>query len=40
MQIRARCGTGDVGDFSRMSIEELRAYVYGEEIPPKGETKH
>jgi hypothetical protein len=28
--------TGDAGDFSRMSDEELRAYVYGEEFPPKG----
>jgi hypothetical protein len=31
--------TGDAGDFSRMSTEELRAYVYGEKLPPKGETK-
>jgi hypothetical protein len=31
--------TGDAGEFSRMSTEELRAYVNGE-IPPKGETKH
>jgi hypothetical protein len=31
--------TGDAGDFSRMSIEELRAYV-NEVLPPKGETKH
>jgi hypothetical protein len=31
--------TGDAGDFSRMTTEELRAYVNGE-IPPKGETKH
>jgi hypothetical protein len=29
--------SGDVGDFSRMSTEELRAYVYGDdELPPKG----
>jgi hypothetical protein len=32
--------TGDVGEFERMSTEELRAYVYGEKLPPKGETKH
>jgi hypothetical protein len=32
--------TGDAGDFSRMSDEELRAYVNGEKLPPKGETKH
>ena len=32
--------TGDAGEFSRMSDEELRAYVYGEKLPPKGETKH
>jgi hypothetical protein len=32
--------TGDAGDFSRMSDEELRAYVNGEVLPPKGETKH
>jgi hypothetical protein len=26
-----------VGDFARMSTEELRAYVYGDdELPPKG----
>jgi hypothetical protein len=31
--------TGDAGEFSRMSTEELRAYVYGE-LPPKTETKH
>jgi hypothetical protein len=29
--------SGDAGDFSRMSTEELRAYVYGDdELPPKG----
>jgi hypothetical protein len=29
--------SGDVGDFTRMSDEELRAYVYGDdELPPKG----
>jgi hypothetical protein len=32
--------TGDAGDFSRMSDEELCAYVNGEKLPPKGETKH
>jgi hypothetical protein len=32
--------TGDVGEFERMSKEELRAHVYGEKLPPKGETKH
>jgi hypothetical protein len=28
--------SGDAGDFSRMTIEELRAYAYGDELPPKG----
>jgi hypothetical protein len=29
--------TGDAGEFSRMSDEELRAFVYGgDELPPKG----
>jgi hypothetical protein len=29
--------TGDAGEFSRMSTEELRAYVNGDdELPPKG----
>jgi hypothetical protein len=32
--------TGDAGDFSRMSDEELLAYVEGTSVPPKGETKH
>jgi hypothetical protein len=32
--------TGDAGDFSRMSDEELRAYVYGEALPPKDPVKH
>jgi hypothetical protein len=33
--------TGDAGEFSRMSSEELRAFVYGdEELPSEGETKH
>jgi hypothetical protein len=31
---------GDVGDFSRMSTEELRACVYGEKLPPKDPVKH
>jgi hypothetical protein len=31
--------TGDAGDFSRMSDEELRAYVEDTSVPP-GETKH
>jgi hypothetical protein len=31
--------TGDAGEFSRMSTEELRAFVYGENSP-KSETKH
>jgi hypothetical protein len=28
--------TGDAGEFARMSDEELRAFVYGEEMPAKG----
>jgi hypothetical protein len=32
--------TGDAGEFERMSDEELRAYVYGEKLPPKDTTKH
>jgi hypothetical protein len=32
--------TGDAGDFSRMSTEELRAYVYGEKLPAKDPVKH
>jgi hypothetical protein len=34
--------TGDAGEFSRMSDEELRAFVYGDdELPPKpGPVKH
>jgi hypothetical protein len=32
--------SGEAGDFDRMSTEELRAYVNGEKLPPKGETKH
>jgi hypothetical protein len=32
--------TGDAGEFERMSDKELRAYVNGEKLPPKGETKH
>jgi hypothetical protein len=33
--------SGDAGDFSRMSTEELRAYVYGDdEVVPKGPVKH
>jgi hypothetical protein len=32
--------TGDAGEFSRMSDEELRAYVNGEKLPPKDTTKH
>jgi hypothetical protein len=32
--------SGDVGDFSRMTDEELRAYVFGGEIPPKDPVKH
>jgi peptidyl-tRNA hydrolase len=32
--------TVDAGEFERMSTEEERAYVYGEQKPPKGETKH
>jgi hypothetical protein len=31
--------TGDAGDFSRMSDEELRAFVYGDQSR-EGETKH
>ena len=31
--------SGDVSDFSRMSTEELRAYVYGDdELPPRSPT--
>jgi hypothetical protein len=32
--------TGEAGDFSRMSTEELRAYVYGEQLPLKDPVKH
>jgi hypothetical protein len=32
--------TGEAGDFSRMSTEELRAYVYGEKLPAKDPVKH
>jgi hypothetical protein len=36
----AQVETDDAGDFSRMSTEELRAYVYGEALPPKDPVKH
>jgi hypothetical protein len=32
--------TGDAGEFDRMSTEELRAFVYGEELPPNDPVKH
>jgi hypothetical protein len=32
--------TGDAGEFSRMSDEELRAYVNGEKLPAKDPVKH